>query len=548
MPEGDGGCPVVCFTGPLARLPEHLATLRRTGLALRIRRCRTLLDFARELKACAGGVAAIDCGPGNLRLAEAVGIYRRAGSALPLVLLGEQTQALREAVAGLGRFHTLAPDDLAGLAARLRAACGVATPSAGWTPAADAQGAAAPRPRMPVADRSALLEELHRALVGNAAHAVLAVIRFDLEPADAARFDPAPAIAGAFDSTAAPAALGEGRFGILLALSDPAAGVGVAHAARERLLAWLRGLGPTRQPSVALGLSPPRASDGTDATAWLQRAVAACEVAQRTEHGYAVLDRRPVTIPTAQDLPSLIREALVGDGLLLLFQPVVSLRGDAREHYETLVRLPSPTAGELLPGDFFGAAQTAGLMSALDQWVIRHAIRRLAAERRRNRRIHLFIPLSAQGLADPQLLVTVCDELRDAQASGDWLTFQLRPADVRAHPARTKALVHGLRQIRCSLALDRYDAEPASREVLGAMTVDFAKLPPALVRNLRGAPARQERLVAIVTQLHARGVKSVATGVEDAEGLASLWTAGIDYAQGFFLQEPSEVIAYDAAP
>jgi len=42
-------------------------------------------------------------------------------------------------------------------------------------------------------------------------------------------------------------------------------------------------------------------------------------------------------------------------------------------------------------------------------------------------------------------------------------------------------------------------------------------------------------------------VKSVATGVEDSQSLAYLWTAGVDYAQGFFLQEPSETITYEAA-
>jgi EAL domain-containing protein (putative c-di-GMP-specific phosphodiesterase class I) len=37
----------------------------------------------------------------------------------------------------------------------------------------------------------------------------------------------------------------------------------------------------------------------------------------------------------------------------------------------------------------------------------------------------------------------------------------------------------------------------------------------------------------------------VAVGVEDAHALAYLWTAGIDYAQGFFLHEPAAEIGYD---
>ncbi len=85
----------------------------------------------------------------------------------------------------------------------------------------------------------------------------------------------------------------------------------------------------------------------------------------------------------------------------------------------------------------------------------------------------------------------------------------------------------------------------ATRELLAALPFDFAKLAPALTRELAGDPARAERLRTTLALLARRSVKSVATGVEDAQSLAYLWAAGTDYAQGFFLHEPTEVIAYE---
>jgi EAL domain-containing protein (putative c-di-GMP-specific phosphodiesterase class I) len=99
--------------------------------------------------------------------------------------------------------------------------------------------------------------------------------------------------------------------------------------------------------------------------------------------------------------------------------------------------------------------------------------------------------------------------------------------------------------VRCRLALDRFDGEPSTREVLAALPFDFAKLAPSLTHDLAGGPARTERLRTALALLTGRGVKSVATGIEDAQSLAHLWTAGVDYAQGFFLHEPTEVIAYE---
>jgi len=544
---------MLCFTGAHARLPELLATLNRGGLRLVVRRCTTLLDFARELTRNDATLVGIDCGAGNLRLADVVSVFRKAGRKAPVVLISDDTPQTRAVAATLSQCVTVAPGDLAGLASAIRDA---STGAGGDT--LDAPDQAAPSPVSPndaappeppdLADEQGLLDALRQALVAASKGALLAVVRASPEP-------PAPAL-GTWarllgDALGAPkvlARLDGGRYGALLTLADPAAGVALAHDLRQTLLGHPLVSAPQQGPgTVAIGISPPRATDGYRAEAWLARTLEACDLAARTEHGYAVLSRVPVTAPSARDIPALLQEALVANQLILQFQPIVSLRGDARQHYEALVRLPSLTAGDLLPSEFFGPALASGLMSAVDHWVIRTAIRRLSRERATNRRIHLFIPLSAQSLADERLLVAICDELRGVQAAGDWLTFQLRPRDLRAHPVRTRQLVQGLRQIRCGLALDRYDGDVSCAEVLQAISFDFAKLTPAFSQGLDRDLAKLARARTVVAQLEHRGVKSVATGVEDSQSLAYLWTAGVDYAQGFFLQEPSETITYEAA-
>lgn len=540
--------PVLCFTGAHARLPQLLTAIKRTGVPLAVRRCTTLVDFARELTRHEAALVGVDCGPGDLRLRDALAVLRRAGPEAPLVVISEQTPDACAAVAGLGRCVTLAPDDLPGLAEVVRR---VRTGAHGLA----ADDGAPPPAAQPIVDRPAwdglvgrqeLVEALHRVLQGAPARAALAVVR--IAPAPDADGGLRRVLAEALGDPPILARIDGDGYAALLELGESSAGVALAHGARARLLHHLGAAGPAAErPVVAIGISPPRAGDGDRAEAWLGRTEQACAVAARTEHGYAVLSGTAATAPSARDIPGLLQEALVGNQLILQFQPIVSLRGDARQHYETLVRLPSTTAGDLLPADFFGPARASGLISAIDHWVIRHAIRRLARERATSRRVHLFIPLSAETLADDRLLLTICDELRSAQAAGDWLTLQLRPADIRARPAQTRRLVEGLRQIRCRLALDRYDGEASCRELLHALAFDFAKLTPELTREVQHDPAQLERLRRVVTELERRGVKSVATGVEDSQSLAYLWTIGIDYAQGFFLHEPSGTIGYDAA-
>jgi EAL domain-containing protein (putative c-di-GMP-specific phosphodiesterase class I) len=548
-PDAPTTAPVLCFTGAHARLPHRLAALRRRGLPIAVRRCTTLADFARELTRGEAGLVAVDCGPGNLRLADALGLVRRAGRITPLVVISEQTPEARTAIAALRHGRILSPDDAAGLEALVRAILAGGLDTAvdrGGDAVANAHPLDAPGAALP--DQTELLDALRPVLRADAARAALAVLRITPQPDASIEAGLGRQLGKILGEPAILARLSGGGYGALLEIGDPAAGVALAHGAREKLLEHLHKVAPgSASANVAIGISPPRRTDGDRAEAWLARTREACEVAASTEHGYAVLSRTPVAAPSACDIPSLLQEALASNQLILQFQPIVSLRGDARQHYQTLVRLPSAAAGELLPGDFFGAARSRGLIAAVDHWVIRQAIRRLGRERATHRRVHFFIALSAETLSDERVLVAICDELRDSQAAGDWVTFQLRPNDIRAHAARARQLVEGLRRIRCRLALEGYDGDASCRQVLRSIPFDFAKLSPTLTRDLHDDPSLLERLRSAVAELDERGVRSVATAVEDSRTLAYLWSLGIDYAQGFFLQEPSETIAYDAA-
>ena len=58
---------------------------------------------------------------------------------------------------------------------------------------------------------------------------------------------------------------------------------------------------------------------------------------------------------------AMIQHALETNSFRLLFQPVISLRGEQDELYEVLLRLVTPQGDEVAPNDFLNAAISAGL-------------------------------------------------------------------------------------------------------------------------------------------------------------------------------------------
>lgn len=245
------------------------------------------------------------------------------------------------------------------------------------------------------------------------------------------------------------------------------------------------------------------------------------------------------------DLDDCVQRAVNSEGFQLALQPIVSLMGDSREHYSVLLRLQR-SDGSLASAEQILACDAArGHRAEIDRWVIRSALRLLGQRRRSGEKTAFFLSLSPEILADAQLLIWLCDALRELEVRGSWLTFQVREQDAGAQSERWSDLVAGLREIRCRIGLSqcqRVDTVDAS----AAGEPDFIKSAPSLATGLAGDKHKQQRLLEWIRVARARPARTIVTGVEDSQSLNLLWDAGIEYVQGNHLQAPASDLALPA--
>jgi multidomain signaling protein FimX len=246
--------------------------------------------------------------------------------------------------------------------------------------------------------------------------------------------------------------------------------------------------------------------------------------------------------PDPQVMAALVGEALSGTGkaeLRLVYQPIVSLMGDSQEHYSVLVRLLDANQRLYEAKEFMGAAAAGGLVVKLDRWVIQRAIAELASQRANEHRINFFINIAEESLHDEELIIWICDLLRESDARGSWLTFQFPEEEARRNLATLTVLVEGLKKIKCRIALTRCSQLEGPQMLMQSLPVDFLLCAQDLARGLAEDKTKQQQLSAFANLAQEFNVKSIVTGVEDAPALTVLWTAKIDYVQGNFLQRPS---------
>lgn len=239
---------------------------------------------------------------------------------------------------------------------------------------------------------------------------------------------------------------------------------------------------------------------------------------------------------------STISRALEEDGFQLYYQPIVSLKGDSQENYNVLLRLRDTDRSVHEAKEFLGAAVQAGRMVAVDRWVMRKATAEIAAKRAQGHKVNFFVNIAEETLQEEKLLIWICDNLREHEARGNWLTFQILEDHARRHSAAFSRLSEGLHKVKCRVALNHFGLGPNSEALLKSLRMDFVKFSPELGKGLADDDAKQRRLLELSGIAREAGVRSVVTGVEDARTLTVLWTAGIDYVQGNFLQKPSPSI------
>jgi len=308
----------------------------------------------------------------------------------------------------------------------------------------------------------------------------------------------------------------------------------------------------SQHPSCSIGISL-QSAETKSSQEFINQSYQAFEVAkQEGGNRFSIYDPEEMS-PSYGDkdqgneskINDLISHALANDKFRLVYQPIVSLQGDSRENYAVLTRLIDQNDEEILPNYFMKAAEQSGQMAAIDRWIIKKAIEELSIQRHKGRKINFFVNISSTALEDDSLLIWICDCLREHQAKGPWLTFQIKDSDLRTHTQAAKKLIDGLKKIKCQFAVDQFGSNQNSENLLKHLAVDYVKLDNDFMVDLATNQHKQDELNSLNKIAISHGAKTIAMGVEDANSLAILWTVGVNYIQGYFLQEPSESITYD---
>ncbi len=235
-----------------------------------------------------------------------------------------------------------------------------------------------------------------------------------------------------------------------------------------------------------------------------------------------------------------IEHALKNDGFVLYQQPIVNLRDSEGEFFEILLRMTSEQ-GELTPSQFLPTAIQQGLMPAIDRWVIANTIRVLAQRTASGGKPTFFIKLGTDSLADQTMLPWIAQQLKNARQPGDSLVFEIPESKAVTNLKPARAFVKGLEQLHCKFALEQFGSGLNSFQLLKHIPANYLKIDRNFVTDLPKQKENQDKIREICEQAHHLGKLTIAEFVDDAASVSLLFSCGVNFVQGNFLQAPERV-------
>jgi PAS domain S-box-containing protein len=250
-----------------------------------------------------------------------------------------------------------------------------------------------------------------------------------------------------------------------------------------------------------------------------------------------VTEERAERTRVARELAALswvgrIREALDESRMVLYSQPIIPLRGGVPSA-ELLLRMIGRDGEVIGPDSFLGVAERYGLITEIDQWVVKQAVLLAASGS------HVGVNLSAESIVTIDMLSLIETEINRAGAEPSNLVFEITETALMRDIEKGQSFTHGVVGLGCSIALDDFGTGYGTFTHVKKLKVKYLKIDIEFVRGLVGSPENQAVVKAIVNLAQGFGCETVAEGVEDGEVLAMLGEFDVDYAQGFYLGRPA---------
>lgn len=231
--------------------------------------------------------------------------------------------------------------------------------------------------------------------------------------------------------------------------------------------------------------------------------------------------------------------AIVQNELVLHYQPKVALADFRITGFEALVRWQHPEHGLIYPKDFIPMAEDNGQILELGKWVIRACVRQLAEWRDQGLPlVPIAFNVAARQLLDEHLPDFIAGVLAEHGLDGQWLEVEITETGLVESTEHASRALAALEALGLRIGLDDFGNGFCNLSYVRTLPIHRLKIDRSFVSDIRNRHDDAVIVESIITLAHNLGLTVIAEGVEMADQIIHLKTAGCDQVQGYFISRP----------
>lgn len=258
---------------------------------------------------------------------------------------------------------------------------------------------------------------------------------------------------------------------------------------------------------------------------------------------------------------SQINLALTENRFRLYSQSIVSLNNtdatkdsshtsSAQKHYEISLRMIDENDKVVSPMAFIPTAERYKLMPAIDRWVISTLFTMLEAHFQKNNidvldlqsnLSHYAVNLSGASINETGFIEFLREQFAIHRIPPQIICFEITETVAISNLNTARQLMQEFKGMGCQFALDDFGSGMSSFTYLKTLPVDYLKIDGSFVKDVVTDSVAEAIVGSINSIAQEMGLQTIAEFVSNEAILAKISALGVNYAQGYSIDKPSQL-------
>jgi diguanylate cyclase (GGDEF)-like protein len=230
----------------------------------------------------------------------------------------------------------------------------------------------------------------------------------------------------------------------------------------------------------------------------------------------------------------IIREAIEDSRVIPYFQPIIDNKTSKIVKYECLARLLDKNSNVISPLVFIPISKKIKSYSYITKTIVTKSF-----ETFKSNDLNFSINLSIEDVHNSDIFKFIIDILEKNPSIANRVTFELLESESIDDFEKVNRFVKEVKRYGAMIAIDDFGSGYSNFSYLTKMDVDIIKIDGSLIKDIDTDKSALLVVETIVDFAKKLGIKTIAEYVHSSTVLDKVKEMGIDFSQGFYIDEPS---------